>query len=132
MTSKVKIMLFGNSIACREAEELLGQVAAFQSTEHEVCCIDDLEMLTTALVDWDPTLLIVTADGAEGMESVYRARERRPCIPVFWFSDDKDFGVLSYRLNCAYFSTRPVTAEKLSSAVQRCERLGISYKGGQP
>lgn len=127
MMTTIKILLFGKQCECRTVEALIKQASPFQNARHEICCIDDLEYLNTALVDWDPTLLIVTADGAEGMESVYRARERHPCVPVFWFSDDKDFGILSYRLNCAYFSVKPVTAEKLSSAVQRCEHLGIRY-----
>jgi len=79
----------------------------------------------TALVDWEPTLMIALADGAEGMECAYRSRERRPCLPVFWFSDDREFGMQSYRLNCAYFSTKPITEDKLNHAIQRCQHLGI-------
>ena len=127
MIKEVKILLFSNNGSCPVVQNQAFIIDAFQGLACEVSCIDDLEELTEALVDQEPTLLIVTADGAEGMEAVYRARERRPCIPVFWFSDDKDFGVLSYRLNCAYFSTKPITAEKMTSAVQRCKRLGICY-----
>ena len=91
----------------------------------EFVFLEDLEQLEKSLVDWNPSLLFVLADSAVGMESVYRAKGRRPNLPVFWFSDDELFGVQSYRLDCAYFSTKPVTEEKLLSALRRCERLGI-------
>ena len=125
MMEKVRVLLFGEHSECRMAENTIRQAAPFREVHVEAICVDDLEELSKALVDWEPTLLVVTADGAEGMESVYRSREQRPSVPVFWFSDDKDFGVLSYRLNCAYFSVKPVTEEKLNHAIQRCDHLGI-------
>lgn len=129
MNRSIKAILFGKIHECRVAGELIQQTVTQSGgrLEYEIC--DDLEVYTQRIIDWNPTLLIVLADGAEGMESVYRSREHRPMAPVFWFSDDKDFSVLSFRLECAYFSVKPITPEKLSSAFYRCNRLGIRYGG---
>lgn len=126
MTRNIRILLFGDAKSCQEVlssvEEAMGETVT-------VCCLNNIETMTVEMVDWDPSLIIVAADGAEGMECVYRARERRPRLPVFWFSDDRDFSVQSYRLECAYFSTKPVTADKIRSAMERCARLEIQYTG---
>ena len=71
------------------------------------------------LVDWEPTLVIVLADGAKGFECVFRTKACRPSLSVFWFSDDREFGMQSYRMDCAYFSTKPVTSEKIAHAIHR-------------
>lgn len=126
MAFHTRILLFGDAPSCQKA---LSGIQEAMGDDAKVNCVENLEEMTAVLVDWDPTLIIVVADGAEGMECVYRARERRPCLPVFWFSDDRDFSVISYRLECAYFSTKPPTAEKLQNALQRCRRLGIRYTG---
>lgn len=126
MAYNKRILLFGDERSCQEAlppiKEAMGETV-------QILYLDDLEILTTKLVDWDPSLVIVVANGAEGMECAYRSHERRPCIPVFWFSDDPQFSLQSYRLDCAYFSVKPVTGEKLDSAFQRCTRMGIRFNG---
>lgn len=127
MNQKIRTLIFGNSDECRKAEEELSALEQLAEKHQEFLHIDDLEEFDRKLVDWEPTLLMVLANGAEGMECTYRARDRRPCIPVFWFSNDPEFGMQSYRLNCAYFSTKPVTGEKLSYAFQRCNHIGIRY-----
>lgn len=124
MFRKMKTLMYGTPQDCRTASEVLDML---QDHTHEYCQVSDLEEFNRMLVDWQPTLVLVLADGAEGMECVYRTRERGPSLPVFWFSDDRGFGVLSYRLNCAYFSTKPITPEKIAQAIQRCNHCGIQY-----
>lgn len=127
MNRKMKTLVFGTAQECRAASDVVKTLSALSEYAHESFHVDDLEELDKNLVDWEPTLLIVLADGAEGMEAVYRSRERRPNLPVFWFSDDRGFGMQSYRLNCAYFSTKPVTADKVNHAICRCNHIGIRY-----
>lgn len=127
MRRNIKTLLFGSDGECRAVYEILQAQATRSGYIVTQCQVDDLEVFEKQLVDFDPSLLIVVADGAEGMECVYRSRERRPCVPVFWFSDDPEFGLQSYRFNCAYFSTKPVTTEKLNHAIQRCDHIGIQY-----
>ncbi len=127
MKPKLKTLLFGTLQECSAASETLGKTDVLSDHAFECRHSDDLEEFETILVNWMPSLVIVLADGAAGMESVYRSRQRRPSLPVFWFSNDRGFSMQSYRLNCAYFSTKPVTAEKYSSAFRRCHHLGIPY-----
>ena len=91
----------------------------------EFRCQSDGESLHTELVDWAPELVVVLTNGAAGMEGVYRVREYHPRVPVFWFSDDGDFAMQSYRLNCSYFGLKPVTEGKLRQALYRCAHVGI-------
>ncbi len=127
MDQKLNVLLFGSDSECRAAVDILNglEVLSAYSLQHHH--LNDLEKFEMALVDWSPTLLLILADGAEGMECIYRAKERKPSIPAFWFSDDQLFGMQSYRLNCAYFSVKPVTEETLHKALQRCDRMGIRY-----
>ena len=63
---------------------------------------------------------MVTVNGAEGMEGVIAARDLWKNVPVIWFSDDNGFGVQSYRLGCAYFHKKPISAGILSAAIAKC------------
>jgi len=127
MDQKVNVLLFGSDPECRAAIDILNGLEVLSAHIQQHRHLNDLEEFEMALVDWSPTLLLVLADGAEGMECVYRAKERRPSVPAFWFSDDQQFGMQSYRLNCAYFSIKPVTQENICKALQRCDRMGIRY-----
>ena len=127
MDRKIKTLLFGREQECRAAAEVLGALDLLTGHVHDQRHVDDLEELDMLMADWMPSLLIVLADGAKGMEAVYRARERRPGLPVFWFSDDREFGMQSYRLGCAYFSTKPLTPDKIHHAIRRCDHVGIQY-----
>ncbi len=117
--------MFGETAECETAAEIMEALPELSGNTCEYFHLNDLEKLVEAIVDFEPTLLIVLANGAEGMECVYRARERSSELPVFWFSDDKAFAVQSYRFNCAYFTTKPVTSDKMSNAIKRCSHIGI-------
>lgn len=127
MKPTVRTLLFGDPQECSAVGEALSDLDVITEHDHVYCSVNDLEEFEEAMVQWEPSLMIVLADGAVGMESVYRSRQRRPNVPVFWFSDDREFGMQSYRMECAYFSTKPVTPEKISNAIHRCHHVGISY-----
>lgn len=127
MNRNMRMLLFGKECECRAAAEMIRTSELLLGHTYEICQVDDLEEFEKNLADWEPTLLVILADGAEGMECVYRARDRRPDLPVFWFSNDRGFGVQSYRLDCAYFAIKPVTAEKVNQAFHRCRHFGIQY-----
>lgn len=126
MKRNVRAVLYGNDAECRAVGAMLSVLDSLKDHSHECFCVGDMEEFETALVDLEPTLVIVLADGAAGMECVYLSRMRRPNLPVFWFSDDHEFVMQSYRLDCAYFSTKPATPEKMHNAVSRCAHIGIS------
>ena len=127
MDQKINVLLFGSDPECRAAIDILNKLDALSAHIQQHRYLSDLEEFEVELVDWTPTLLIVLADGAAGMECVYRAMQRRPSVPAFWFSDDPQFGMQSYRLNCAYFSTKPITPENIRKALRRCDHMGIQY-----
>lgn len=127
MSKKVRTLLFGKREECETAVQVLNTLEMFSEYDHEYFYINNLEEFDKLLVDLGPTLLVVLADGAEGMECVYRAREHSQDIPVFWFSDDRDFAVQSYRMNCAYFSDKPITSDKALNAFKRCKHTGMQY-----
>lgn len=121
----MKILLFGDPQECERAGNMLRGMQAFEVPVREFRHVSDMEEFDVIISSWLPSLVIVLADGATGMESVYRSRQRRPDLPVFWFSNDREFCLQSYRLDCAYFSTKPVTEEKITHAVHRCQHIGI-------
>ncbi len=64
-----------------------------------------------------PQLVIISTDGANGMEGVIATRELYPEVKILWFSDDKAFGPQSYRLDCTYFAVKPITEHILNRAL---------------
>lgn len=67
-----------------------------------------------------PHVILISQDGAVGMEAVIAAKNLYPQTDVIWFSDDEGFGPQSYRLGCSYFAIKPVTADKMQRAFAKC------------
>ena len=96
-----------------EAEILKAKItqiatAAYRRIAYRVC--QRYESFVTECKTAD--LIIVLADGADGMED----RD----TPVIWLSDDEGFGAQSYRLGCTYFHKKPIPLEKLKEALHKC------------
>lgn len=92
---------------------------AFRKIERHFC--PRYEEFLAALRDNPPDAVLVTAEGAAGMESVKAAHSIAENIPIIWFSEDKAFGAESYRLSCRYFGAKPVTERQLTAALERCQ-----------
>lgn len=122
MNAERTIIYGGKAETCRVAE-LLHNCAG--SSFSDIRTVDSWASLQQELELLRPGLLVVLTDGAAGMEGVYLARQVMPELPVFWFSDDSQFGMQSHRLECTYFSTKPVTDDKLRKALNHYTRLGI-------
>ena len=69
-------------------------------------------------------LVIVAVDGAAGMEACIGTRRILPKVPLFWFSNDGNFAPQSYRLDCTYFCTKPVSPARLEKAFSRLRETG--------
>lgn len=65
-------------------------------------------------------LIVVLANGANGMEGVIAVKNTDRNKPVIWLSDDEGFGVQSYRLGCTYFHKKPIPIERLRDALIKC------------
>ncbi len=104
---------------------LLQEFALFSGPQHQFVLASSYDELQQRLTDSDPSLAIILVNQADGMEGVYLTRERRPTLPLFWFSDDAGFGMQSHRLECDYFAVKPITAQKLRRALSRCRHIGI-------
>lgn len=123
MIKKINIVIYGEAPECLETEKMISTLPFFENRSWGSSHAHSWEAFEIALTDTDPHLAIVMADGAAGMEGVYLTRSRRPELPVIWFSDDYDFGMQSHRLECVYFSTKPITEEKMVRAINRYSQL---------
>lgn len=123
MKGNKKILFYGERAESLSLEEKLKMLPSFADRQHEFRHTDSWDGLESELVSWDPDLVIIIADGAAGMEGVYLSRAKKPELPVCWFSDDYDFGMQSHRLDCVYFSTKPVTQDKLQKAIKRYKQM---------
>lgn len=121
----MRILLYGEATECQQATDILQAFLRLAEGPDNIRRTDSRDALIKQIVDWDPNLIVVLADRANGMEGVYAAKETRGDIPVFWFSDDKGFGMQSHRLECDYFAVKPITREKLERAFHRCHHMGI-------
>lgn len=123
MSTTAPIIIYGTGAEIAHATRLLH--GADRLCDCNVRCAESWHCLQEALTTEPPALLVVLANGAAGMEGVYLARQILPELPVFWFSDDSQFGMQSHRLDCSYFSTKPLTDVKLRKALEHCAKLGI-------
>ena len=80
----------------------------------------DYDSFIRGLGENPPDCIVITMDGADGMEGVIAAKSVCDEVPVLWFSNDNGFGVQSYRLGCAYFHKKPVSPQILSAAIAKC------------
>lgn len=79
---------------------------------------DFLHLLHTKRYD----MVIVLADGAEGMEGVIASQTLSPDTMKVWISNDEGFGIQAHRMNCAYFAVKPITEEMVSKAYRVWQR----------
>lgn len=78
------------------------------------------ETLLTAVTKRIPAAVFVTRQGAAGMEGVIAVKKTLSEVPVAWFSSDRDFAPQAYRLFTEYFTTIPLSREKVTMALKRC------------
>ncbi len=107
------VLLCGEIQECEKIFELLYSVTDIS----QKIIVDDYELIHEYVIDSKPCMAIVTDNGAKGMESVIRIRESDKDIPILWFSDDGNFAIQSYRMKCSYFTTKPITHEKMQKAL---------------
>ena len=124
MKRQVSIAVFGPDEECRAVRQHLIAFAEEKGFALQVRLVNDIDELRFYIVEDQPDLVITLADGTLGMEAVYLVRKIADDLPVFWFSDDKGFGMQSHRLECEYFSVKPVTREKLQAAFRGCSHKG--------
>lgn len=123
----MKILIYGQQHERSQIQNSILSLPIFIDHAPEFCGRSQFDDFYIQLVDYRPDLIIVAIDGAEGMEGVRRSKRVLPDVPVFWFSNDRNFATEAYRLDCAYFSSKPVMSEKYQRAFAR---IGIG--GGGP
>lgn len=101
MRDSAQIVIYGSSAETAHAAFLLR--GSDRLSHCDIRCAGSWTSLQQELTMDPPALLVVLANGAAGMEGVYLARRIMPELPVFWFSDDSQFGMQSHRLDCSYF-----------------------------
>ena len=122
-----RVVLLGEAEECREAIKILSGLPWFDGYQLEFRHTALRDELFDHLMVWKPGLAIILSNGANGMEGVYAVKKHYPDIPVFWFSDDHEFGMQSHRLECAYFAVKPLTEEKARRAFLRCSHIGMDF-----
>lgn len=123
----MKILHYGTEQDFLSVSNVLSHMPDCKDSIKEYAQQDNYDDFLNALTDHYYNLIIVTVDNALGMEGVIAAKNCHPELPLIWFSNDKGFGLQSYRLGCAYFGARPITADKMERALKRCrQQLRIS------
>ena len=108
----MKIILYGYKTTCELFQMLLpGYDTEIRTTQ---------EVLIPALMDDEPSAVFVLMDNAAGMEGVIAIRRIYPELPIAWFSSDRDFAPQAFRLNVEYFTTMPISVDKVEKALKKC------------
>lgn len=111
----MNILLYGTEPDRMAFENAIADLPELCYRSIRVSGFTDYNRFVAELGAGRPGLVVVAMDGAEGMEGVIAARTLGRDTPVLWFSDDRGFGVQSYRLGCAYFHEKPISAAVLCS-----------------
>ena len=114
------VIVYGNQSDRSMLQKAVSDMTEYCYRNISVCGYSDYDIFIDRLRGSPPEVVIVTADGADGMEGVIAARNILERVPIVWFSDDKGFGAQSYRLGCAYFHKKPVSPQIISAAIARC------------
>ncbi len=115
----MKITFFAHSEELPHYEKLLRSLPeGISPIEYTV--YDDYDDFISGFPNEESQAVIVARRGADGMECARSARVMKPNVPLIWLSDDRGFGVESYRIGCAYFSAAPITEQILSTVLARC------------
>ena len=118
----MRIALYGSREECVSLITCAEALPELQYRVLEFGFADNYDGFLSTLKEAVSDVVIVLANGAEGMEGVIASKSLDEKIPVIWFSDDKGFGVQAHRLDCVYFATKPVTDEKLAGAYKAYRR----------
>ncbi|MEE0265488.1 MAG: hypothetical protein UD936_07675 [Acutalibacteraceae bacterium] len=113
----MKVLLFGSEAECDLIIEVLKCSSIAKRLEYSQT--DNSDELLNKLKSINPDMVIVSSDGAFGMERIIATRKLCPDTMLLWFSNDKDFGAQAYRLNCDYFSVKPVTKQRVLSVIEK-------------
>ncbi len=116
----MKITVFTHREEAAEFKEIINSLSDSREISLECNYYDNYDDFIRGFPTDKAGAVIVARRGADGMECARNARLMRPDIPLIWFSDDKAFGIESYRLECAFFSAEPITEKILKTALLRC------------
>lgn len=117
-----RIIIYGNH------EESLALISYTEfSQKHIFKHTDIYDTFLSYLFEDTPQAVFILIDGAIGMEGVIAVRNFCPQCPVAWISNDKGFGIQSYRLGCAYFAEKPLTKKKIAIALERIVRMNCDH-----
>ena len=102
-----------------EREQLMGFVRQYfeeKKKDAQIAGCMDWPELEGMVKQSLPDVVIVAQNSVDGLNTITSARllSRK----IIWFSD-LDFGVQAYRLCVPYFSTKPVTYQKMEQALTR-------------
>lgn len=114
----MKVVVFGSETDYAEMVDILRSVPTERNRNIDPVYLNDYDELRRGLAGNEYDLVIVLANGAEGMEACIGTRKICPHIPLFWFSDDSNFGPQSYRIGCTHFSTKPPTELRVKTAFE--------------
>lgn len=66
----------------------------------------------------DSDMIVVTLNGAQGMETVLECSNRYPRAVIVWVTDDEYFARMAIRRHIFDFILRPLTEERFSETVR--------------
>ena len=116
----MRLVLYGTVTDGKEFINSLAALSDWSYRKIQVKNCSNYDSFIISLKESPPDGIVITMDGADGMEGVIAAKSLCESVPVLWFSNDNGFGVQSYRLGCAYFHQKPVSPQILSAAIAKC------------
>ena len=120
---KMQIVIYSHEAEQEQFHRWIDSYEMLAFRQIQYSCCDNYDAFLRKLEQGLADLIIISINGADGMEGVIAARKLQPKAKLIWLSEDKAFGPRSYRLNCTYFAVKPITKELLKQAITCCLRV---------
>lgn len=99
--------------------DLIKSSGMMQYRQIEFTSLDGYDDYLVRLSQSEADMIVISVPGAKGMEAAIAARDTNPNAALIWFTDDDAFGAQSYRIDCTYFTAKPVDDKVMAEAITR-------------
>lgn len=89
----MRLILYGTESDQNEFIYALGGLPEWYYRKMQITGYLDYDSFITGLRETPPDGIVISMNGADGMEGVIAAKSICENVPVLWFSDDNGFGI---------------------------------------
>lgn len=124
----MRFALYGKKEECRQLGDMLESMGKMNCQETTFVHWEVYDDFIHQYMSTSADVLIVMADGGEGLEALNAGYNLAPAIPRVWFVSDNSLGPQAVRMGVAFFAPKPVSIEIMEQALHHCHIIKDYYR----